>query len=159
MTPQSTILLFVRSLPNFTQASFNQRSDVSGVYAISSIHLRKLFSLPEIANRLRKCSLSALSPISVVEAELAFWRKREPLEKLHNITTFIKRNPQRREDFQRCCKVYKVEDLSFEGMCRSSPRTWHLLASHLCTELVAIGDNLTRRSSTYDSIMRSIGLS
>lgn len=65
-----------------------------------SIQLRKLFSLPEIANRLRKCSLSALSPISVVEAGLAFRRKREPLEKLHNITTFIRRTPQRREGFQ-----------------------------------------------------------
>jgi hypothetical protein len=43
-------------------------------------------------------------------------------------------------------------------MCRSSPRTWHLLASKLRTELVAIGGNLTRRNSTYDSIMPSIDL-
>ena len=80
---------------------------------------------------LEEVQFVSLSPISVVEAEFAFWRKKEPLGGLHNITAFIRRTPQRREDFQRCCKAYKVEDSNFEGMCRFSPRAWHLLASNL----------------------------
>lgn len=70
------------------------------------------FSSPEIANRLRKRSLSISALFSVIEAELTLWRKRGSLGELHNIITFIRRTPQRREDFQRCCKVYGAEILS-----------------------------------------------
>lgn len=59
-------------------------------------------------------------PISIIEAELAFWRKKGPLGKLHNIVTFIRRTPQRRESFQRCCNACKAEDDNFEGMSSSN---------------------------------------
>jgi hypothetical protein len=54
-------------------------------------------------------------PMTALEAEIAFWRTKGPLGKLHNLVVYIRKTPQRREAFQACCKAAKVEDDEFEG--------------------------------------------
>jgi hypothetical protein len=53
--------------------------------------------------------------VTALKAEIAFWRKKGPLEKLHNLIIHIRRTSQRREIFQTYYKAVKVDDKEFEG--------------------------------------------
>jgi hypothetical protein len=59
--------------------------------------------------------ISYSQPITTLEAEIAFWRNKGVLGKLHNLIVFIRKTPQRREKFFDQYKAAKVIDIEFEG--------------------------------------------
>lgn len=71
--------------------------------------------------------------------ELKIWRKKRPIGKLHNVVTFIRRTPQRREAFQKIV-VHDTE-----------------LVYHY-NQLQVVTDNETRWNSVYSMIDRALKL-
>ena len=71
------------------------------------------------------------------ERELELWRKRGPIGKLHNVVVFIRRSPQRREEFKRLQLLDLLQE--FE-------------------HLQALADNATSWNSTSDIIERALQL-
>jgi hypothetical protein len=72
--------------------------------------------------------ISSAVPVTALEAEMAFWRTKGPLGKLHNLIVYIRKTSQRRDAFQACCQAVKVEDDEFEGKLTkklNSPPSWH----------------------------------
>ena len=71
--------------------------------------------------------------------ELQLWRKRGAVEKLHNIVTFIRRTPQRREAFE---NLISLDTLALDNF----------------QNLQLVADNATRWNSLYRMIQRAIQL-
>jgi hypothetical protein len=71
-------------------------------------------------------------------SELKLWRKKGPIGKLHNTVRFIRRSPQRREEF---AGFAETGQLGFE-----------------CLDLQVLSDNAIRWNSTYTFIDRAIKL-
>lgn len=80
------------------------------------------------------------SAIADVKKQLDIWRKKGPIDKLHNIVTFIRRTPQRREQF------LSMEVNQFD------------LDNETMKDLMIICDNNTRWNSAYNMIERALHL-
>ncbi|KAL2418216.1 hypothetical protein ABEF95_004870 [Exophiala dermatitidis] len=78
--------------------------------------------------------------------EQAKWRSRGPIGKFHNIVVYIRRSPQRRQEF-------KAE---IEGCIRRIEARGE--TPDFTTDLTVILDNSTRWNSTYRSIRRGLRL-
>lgn len=78
--------------------------------------------------------------IADIKKQLELWRKKGPIGKLHNIVTFIRRSPQRREQF-RSMEVSQF-DLDNESM----------------KDLMVVCDNDTRWNSACNMIERALQL-
>ncbi|EAQ91954.1 hypothetical protein CHGG_00189 [Chaetomium globosum CBS 148.51] len=77
------------------------------------------------------------------EAELAHWRAKGPVGKLHNIVKFIRASPQRSEAFRQHAKEAQTSD----DYLLSEEPTWDLGLKQ---------DNSTRWNSTYLMIERAV---
>lgn len=84
-----------------------------------------------------ECEVNSECEVGGVSRALKIWRKRGPLGKLHNISTWILRTPQRRDKF-----IQKVKQLRSSSGSSSGP-------------LLPIVGNVTRWSSDVDSIERA----
>jgi hypothetical protein len=80
----------------------------------------------------------ALHELQDETRELELWRRRGPVGKLHNLVTYIRRTPQRIEEFT---------------------RSQHNLIGHMDHQnLQLLADNATRWNSTYNMISRAMKL-
>lgn len=74
---------------------------------------------------------------------LSAWRKKGPVGKLHNITTFIRASPQRKELFK-SVSLAAIEEVE-HGLVRPESKV-----------LGVVRDNATRWNSTYLMIQRAL---
>lgn len=79
----------------------------------------KAFLFAEDKDSFENVEIHSSVPMTALEAEMAFWRNKGPLGKLHNLVVYIRKTPQRREAFQACYKTAKVDNDEFKGVWES----------------------------------------
>lgn len=127
--------------PNFTDDAISERRLRCWGHVLNLVARSFLFGCDADAFELEDATNVALDR---EHERLSAWRKRGPVGKLQNITTFIRASPQRRELFK-SISLAAIEDVE------------HGLISPESKILGVVRDNATRWNSTYMMIQRALG--
>jgi hAT family C-terminal dimerisation region len=131
--------LYASIHPSMTRADIEQRRMRCFGHILNLV--AKSFLFGESADSFELQS-DAYKLLSQHEKDLAHWRSKGPIGKLHNVVKFIRASPQRREAFKKHAREHEAADI-------------YKLSEESTAELELQQDNATRWNSTYLMIERA----